>query len=164
MIYLISSYIIIVIIYSIIKKNNPYESFKKGIIKGLKNVINMYSSLLVFLFAITCLINCGLIEYLKEHYHNSDFILILIQMLVKPLSNTSSYGIMMTIYEKTGVNSFTSILSTFIHSSFDTLFYIITIYMTVTKINKYHKASIYGLILLLINYLLIFIFCYLFFY
>ncbi len=164
MIYLISGYIVIVIIYSIIKRNNTYESFKNGALKGLKNVINMYSSLLVFMFAVTCLLNCGFIDYLKLKSNNSYLILIIIQMLIKPLSNTSSYGIMMTIYEKYGPNSFASILSTFIHSTFDTLFYIITIYMSVTQIKKYHKILTYGLILLMVNYVLVFIFCYIFFY
>ena len=65
MIYLIASYIIIVIVYSLLKKNNSYDSFKKGVLIGLKTVINMFSALLVFVFAINCLINCGIIKFLS---------------------------------------------------------------------------------------------------
>lgn len=162
MIYLIASYIIIVIVYSLLKKNNSYDSFKNGVLTGLKTVINMFSSLLVFVFAINCLINCGIIEYLSKKYQESGFILIIIQMFVRPLSNASSFALLTSIYNEYGVDSFYGILSTFIHSTFDTLFYIITIYFSVTKITKYQKALWYGIIILLFNYFLVFVISFIF--
>lgn len=164
MIYLISIYIIVVIIYSVIRKNNTYDSFKNGVNKGLKTIINMFSSLLVFVFAINCLLNSGLIEVLTKKYNNSGLILIVIQMFCRPLSNSSSYAILLNIYDVYGVNSFYGILSTFIHSTFDTLFYIITIYFSVTKIMKYQKALLYGLVVLIFNYILVFLVTFFLFY
>ena len=157
MIYLIASYIVIVIVYSLLKKNNSYDSFKKGVLTGLKTVINMFSALLVFVFAINCLINCGIIKYLSIKYQKSGFVLIIIQMFVRPLSNVSSFALLTSIYNEYGVDSFYGILSTFIHSTFDTLFYIITIYFSVTKITKYQKVLWYGIIILLFNYFLVFV-------
>lgn len=162
MIYLIASYIIIVIVYSLLKKNNSYDSFKNGVLTGLKTVINMFSSLLVFVFAINCLINCGIIEYLSKKYQEMGFILIIIQMFVRPLSNASSFALLTSIYNEYGVDSFYGILSTFIHSTFDTLFYVITIYFSVTKITKYQKALWYGIIILLFNYFLVFVISFIF--
>ena len=157
MIYLIASYIVIVIVYSLLKKNNSYDSFKKGVLTGLKTVINMFSALLVFVFAINCLINCGIIKFLSIKYQKSGFVLIIIQMFVRPLSNASSFALLTCIYNEYGVDSFYGILSTFIHSTFDTLFYIITIYFSVTKITKYQKVLWYGIIILLFNYFLVFV-------
>lgn len=164
MIYLISSYFIIVIIYSILKKNNTYDSFKNGVITGFKTTINMFSSLLVFMFAINCLLNCGVINFLTKRFNNSGIILIIIQMICRPISNSSSYAILISIYDKYGVNSLYGILSTFIHSTFDTLFYVVTIYFSVTKITKYHKALLYGTIVLIFNYILVFLFTFFLFY
>ena len=125
--------------------------------KGIVTVINMFSALLVFVFAINCLINCGIIKFLSIKYQKSGFVLIIIQMFVRPLSNASSFALLTSIYNEYGVDSFYGILSTFIHSTFDTLFYIITIYFSVTKITKYQKVLWYGIIILLFNYFLVFV-------
>lgn len=163
MIYVIGLYILITIIFSIIKKNNVFNSFSKGIQDGIKIVLNMFSILLVFSFCITCIENCGIINYFTIKFNNSAFINILLQMIIRPLSNGSSYALLMNIYDKYGINSFYGYLSTFIHSTCDTLFYIITIYSSYSKIKLSKKTFILGLLTILFAYLLIFITCILFF-
>ena len=162
MIYIIGIYILSTIIFSIIKKNNTFNSFKKGIKDGIEIVLNMFHILLIFSFCITCIENCGIIDYFKNKYNNSDFINILIQLIIRPLSNGSSYVILLNIYENYGINSFYGYLSTFIHSSCDTLFYIVTIYSSYAKIKLSNKHFIYGVLTILFTYLLIFFICYIF--
>lgn len=160
MIYIIGLYILITISYSVIKKNNTYLSFTNGVKEGINIVINMFSVLVVFSICITCIENCGIINYLSIKYNNSGIINIIIQMIVRPLSNGSSYALLMSIYDKYGINSFYGFLSTFIHSTCDTLFYIITIYSSYSKVKLGIKPFIYGIITILFCYSLIFILCY----
>lgn len=163
MIYIIGLYILITISYSVIKKNNTYLSFTNGVKEGINIVINMFSILVVFSICITCIENCGIINYLSIKYNNSGIINIIIQMIVRPLSNGSSYALLMSIYDKYGINSFYGFLSTFIHSTCDTLFYIITIYSSYSKVKLSIKPFIYGIITILFCYSLIFILCYILF-
>lgn len=161
MIYIIGTYFLFTIIYSIIKKNNTYLSFTNGVKDGIKIVTNMFSILLVFSFCITCIENCGIINFLTIKYNNSAFINILLQMIVRPLSNGSSYALLMAIYDKYGINSIYGYLSTFIHSTCDTLFYIVTIYSSYSKVKLGYKPLVLGLITILFSYFLIFISCFL---
>lgn len=163
MIYITGGYILFTFFYSIIKKNNIFNSFSKGIKDGINIVLNMFQILLVFSFCITCIENCGIIQYLMNKFNNSGFILVFIQMSIRPISNGSSYAILLNIYDNYGINSFYSYLSTFIHSSCDTLFYIITIYSSYSKIKLGKKQLLYGLITLIFTYILIFIICFIFF-
>ncbi len=163
MIYIIGFYILLTITYSIIKKNNVYNSFLKGINDGVQIVLNMFSTLLIFTFCITCIENCGIINFLTIKFGNAAFINILIQMIVRPISNGSSYTIMMNVYDTFGINSFYGYLSTFIHSTCDSLFYIITIYSSYSKIKLTKKTFILGLLTVLFSYILIFIICFIFF-
>jgi spore maturation protein B len=160
MIYIIGLYFLLTISYSIIKKYNTYLSFSTGVKDGIKIVVNMFSVLLVFSFCITCIENCGIINYLSIKYNNSGFINIILQMIIRPISNGSSYALLMSIYDKYGVNSFYGYLSTFVHSSCDTLFYIITIYSSYSKIKLNYKPFVLGIIMIIFSYSLIFIFCY----
>lgn len=161
--YIIAIYIILVLISSIINKNNAYLSFIKGTKEGISTVVGMYSVILVFMIAINSLINCGIIDDLKLLFNNSGIILIIIQMIIKPFSSNSSLSIMLDIYNQYGANCFISILSTFIHSSFDTFFYILSLYLGVSNTSNNKKIIIYGLFIMLFSYILIFITVYLFF-
>lgn len=162
MIYLIGFYFIFTFLFSLIKKNNPYNSFFKGIKEGIQIVINMFSILLVFSFCIKCIENCGIINYLTIKSNNSGFVNIIIQMIVRPLSNGSSYALLMNIYNKYGINSFYGYISTFIHSTCDTLFYIISIYSTYSKIKLDSKIFFIGIITIIFSYVQIFIICFFF--
>lgn len=163
MIYVIGFYILFTFIFSIIKKNNPYKSFSKGVKDGIEIVLNMFKILLVFSFCIICIENCGIINFLTIKFNNSAIINIFLQMIIRPLSNGSSYALLMNIYDKYGINSFYGYLSTFIHSTCDTLFYIITIYSSYAKIKLGNKPLILGLLTIAFAYILIFIFCWILF-
>ena len=163
MIYIIGGYILFTLIFSIIKRNNIFTSFSKGIKDGINIVLNMFHILLVFSFCITCIENCGLIDDLINKYNDTGFISIIIQMIVRPLSNGSCYALLLNIYDKYGINCFYGYLSTFIHSSCDTFFYIISVYSSYSKVKLGNKPFIYGLITIIFSYVLIFIICLLFF-
>ena len=163
MIYLIGFYIFFTLLFSVLRKNNTFNSFKNGIKDGISIVLNMFHILLIFSLCITCINNCGIIEQLNNKYNNFGFINIIIQLIIRPLSSGSSYTILLNIYKTYGIDSFYGILSTFIHSTCDTLFYIISIYSSYAKIKLSNKHLLYGVIVVIFSYILIFIICFSFF-
>lgn len=153
-----SSYFIIfiffiVIIYGVLKKVNVYDSFINGIKEGVISVINMFSFILTFMIAINLLNSSGLIDYFVNKFE-IKFIDLLIQMIVRPFSSSSSLSIMMSIYEKYGVDSIYGVLSTFIHSVSDTTFYIITFYYGSIGIKPSLKLILSGLLVNVIGSIL----------
>lgn len=162
MIYLIAFYIFFTILYSVIKKNNTFNSFTKGIKDGIQISLNMFSTLLIFTFAITCINNSGILNYFSIKCNNSAVINLVLQMIIRPLSSSSSYAILMNVYDTYGINSIYGHLSTFIHCTCDTLFYIITIYSSYCIFKENKKILIIGLSMIIFSYILIFIISYLF--
>ena len=154
MIYIIGIYFIITFLYSFIVGNNTYNSFLNGVKDGLKIVVNMFSVLLTFSVVVKCINNCGILEYLSKIFNNSGLVNVLIQCVVRPLSSGSSYAIMIDIFNIYGVNSFYGILSSFIHSSCDTLFYIVTLYYSYSRYKCSTKGLLYGLIVVMFTYIL----------
>lgn len=152
-----SSYLIIIIFLIIIlvglkNKVNCFDSFLVGSKSGLTSTINMFSSLLSFMVAITLLLNCGIIDFLKEKI-NFDFALIVIQILIRPMSSSASLSIMLEIYNQYGVDDFKSLISTMIHYVTDASLYIIPFYCGYINFKKYDKVLILGYIINIFSYL-----------
>ncbi|MDD3999700.1 MAG: hypothetical protein PHX62_02240 [Bacilli bacterium] len=153
--YLILAYIIIVISYGFFKKINCFEAFTEGVKEGSITVVNMFSYFLGFVFLVTLIENCGLIQDLESLIKNTQFSpLIIIQMLMRPFSSGSSYTIMLQIYEVSGVDSYSGVLSTFIHTVSDASVYIIVFYFGAANIKKYKYALWIGLLINLLGFIL----------
>ena len=144
----------IVIIYGVFKKVNVYDSFINGVKEGIVSVINMFSFILTFMIAINLLSSSGIIDYFINKL-NIKFIDLLIQMIVRPFSSSSSLSIMTSIYEKHGVDSIYGVLSTFIHSVSDTTFYIITFYYGSIGIKPNGKLILSGILVNVIGNVLL---------
>ena len=151
MAYLILGYIFIVIIVAIVKKVNGYDAFISGVKEGTTTVVNMFSNLLGFVLVVECIKSCGIIEDLGQLINPNLFI----QGLVRPLSASSSMAIMLDTFETYGVDSSIAILSTFIHTTADTTFYIIVMYFSSCEIKEYRYAFLIGIIVNIIAYLVI---------
>lgn len=149
----------IVIIYGVFKKVNVYDSFINGAKEGIVSVINMFSFILTFMIAINLLNSSGIIDYFINKL-NIKFIDLLIQMIVRPFSSSSSLSIMTSIYEKHGVDSIYGVLSTFIHSVSDTTFYIITFYYGSIGIKPNGKLILSGILVNIIGNVLLIVVIY----
>jgi len=149
----------IVIIYGVFKKVNLYDSFINGVKEGIVSVINMFSFILTFMIAINLLNSSGIIDYFINKL-NIKFIDLLIQMIVRPFSSSSSLSIMTSIYEKHGVDSIYGVLSTFIHSVSDTTFYIITFYYGSIGIKPNGKLILSGILVNVIGNVLLIVVIY----
>ena len=162
-----SSYLIIFIFLSIIiigsiNKINCFDSFMVGCKRGITTSVNMFSTLLVFTISLSFLLNCGLIEFLKEKL-NFDYSLIIIQCLVRPMSSSASLSIMTEIYNNSGVDSFKGLLSSMIHYISDASLYIIPFYCELINFKKYNKILVLGFIINICSYIISFLLIILFY-
>lgn len=157
--YLIIGYILFVILFGIIKKVNAYEVFIEGVVEGSRTVVNMFSVMLTFMLAVKLMESSGLIMWIGEWIHISTIHpKIFIQVITKPMSSSSSMVLLMNIYYETGVNSFSSMLSTLIHVTTDTTLYIVSLYYGHIGIKKIRYTLWIGLLVNLLGFLLSFFF------
>jgi spore maturation protein B len=152
--YIVGGYILVVLITAFVKKIKAYDAFLIGIKDGITTVINMFSTLLSFVLIVESIKACGVIDDIGNLFNAN----IIIQSIIRPLSASSSMAILIDIFNSFGVDSNEAILSTFIHTTIDTTFYIIVLYFSSCGIKNYRYAFIMGLIIIIIAYLLIYIF------
>lgn len=157
-------YLLIITILSIIYKVNIFESFSKGIKSSFSSVVNLFPSIIFFVICVNVLMNSGLIEILKAFCERSKIIPeIFIQLILRPLSNSSSIIMMTKVYEEYGPNSFLGNLSTLIQVASDTTVYIVLIYFSSIGIKKIGKPLFIGILVNLITFIIAFILCYIFY-
>lgn len=157
-------YLLIITILSIIYKVNIFESFSKGIKSSFSSVVNLFPSIIFFVICVNVLMNSGLLEILKAFCERSKIIPeIFIQLILRPLSNSSSIIMMTKVYEEYGPNSFLGNLSTLIQVASDTTVYIVLIYFSSIGIKKIGKPLFIGILVNLITFIIAFILCYIFY-
>lgn len=153
---------LLVLIIGYFKKVDCFNEFIYGSKEGVKTTINMFSSLLTFQVALSFLFSSGLIDYISNLF-DFDYGLLLVQIIVRPLSSSSSLSLMLEIYKNFGVDSFISLLSTGLHYVSDASLYIIPFYTSLYNIKKTDKLILLGFILNIISYIIV-IFITFFFY
>lgn len=157
-------YLLIITILSIIYKVNIFESFSKGIKSSFSSIVNLFPSIIFFVICVNVLMNSGLLEILKAFCERSKIIPeIFIQLILRPLSNSSSIIMMTKVYEEYGPNSFLGNLSTLIQVASDTTVYIVLIYFSSIGIKKIGKPLFIGILVNLITFIIAFILCYIFY-
>ncbi|MFA7435489.1 MAG: hypothetical protein WC006_03880 [Bacilli bacterium] len=153
--YLIIAYIILVLLFGIFNKVNCFESFSIGVKDGTKTVVNMFTYIIGFVFMIKLIEASGILVFLEETIFKNTFSpVMLVQMLIRPFSGSSSYVVMLDIYSTLGPDSFEGLLSTFIHTISDSSIYMIVFYFAAIGIKKYKGVITFGLIINILGYLL----------
>ena len=160
--YLIIIIFMIVIMYGYYKKVNLYESFIVGTKTAINTLLNMFSTLVSFMIALSFLFSSGLLEYIEELL-DFEYSIIIIQSIIRPLSSNSSLSIMLECYTTYGQDSFISLLSTMIHYVSDASIYIISFYLGIYNIKGFEKILKYGLFINIFSYLLSFCIIYVFY-
>jgi|CZCB01.1.fsa_nt_gi spore maturation protein B len=161
--YFIAAFIAFVIIYGLLKKCNCLGSFAGGVKEGATTVVNMYVYILGFVLLIALIENCGIVSDL-ERFRFSGIVspIIFVQMLLRPFSGSSSLAMMVEVYEKYGPDSFTGMLTTFIHTITDSTIYITVFYLSAVGIKKYGKVIWIGLLINILGFILSFLIVYFF--
>ena len=98
-----------------------------------------------FLLGVNIFLHSGIIELLEAFCERSNLIPeIIIQLILRPISNSSSLIMMTKVFEKYGVDSFLGKLSSIIQASTDTTLYIIIVYFSTINIKKIGKTLLLG--------------------
>lgn len=151
--YLIPGFILIVFMFALTKPKDVYSNFLVGINKGLKASLELFPYFLSMIFATTLLEHSNLL-YDIFNLCKIQFYDFFIQGVFKPISGNASYAMMYNIFNKYGVDSKEGIISSILHSSNDTTFYVATIYTSICCINKSKLSIVVGLFLNILTFVL----------
>jgi spore maturation protein B len=143
-------FILFVILYSLYKKNNAYNSFIKGTKEGLSLFKEVFPSVCAMLLAVTLLKNCGLIDDLKNIVNSyipytNLFSDILPMVIFRPISGSASIALLDQICSSGG-DSFSCKVASTIQGSTDTTIYVLSLYFTSVGITKWKHALQVGLL------------------
>ena len=148
-------YILIILLFGVIKKVNCFDTFLDGARFGIKNAFNLFPTIIGIVFAVNVFTGSGIIEILSRIINHPTIVPeIFIQALLRPLSANSSLILMNDIYTIYGPNSVTSEISSLIQGCSDTTIYVITIYFGSVSINKSYYTVYVGLLTDLITFIL----------
>ncbi len=151
--YLIPTFILVVFMFALAKPKEVYNNFLIGINKGLKASLELFPYFLSMVFATTLLDKSNLLFDLFNIF-KINFSEFYIQGIFKPISGNASYAMMYNIFNTYGVDSKEGIISSILHSSSDTTFYLATIYTSICCINKAKLSIVVGLLLNLLTFII----------
>lgn len=140
-IYIIPCFIIFILIYSLIKNINAYDSF----VDGAKQAIDLCISTFPYLVAIFSIVE------LLQASGLSDFISMLASpifklfgipseltefLIIRPFTGSGSIGMLSNLFSLYGADSYISKCACVIMSCSETTFYVVAVYFSTTKIKK----------------------------
>ncbi len=139
-----------VIIYSLIKKNNAYDSFIKGTKEGLGLFKEVFPSVCAMLLAVTLLKSCGLIDDIKailSKYlpYSNVFSDIAPMVIFRPISGSAAVAILDQVCSQGG-DSFSCKVASTLQGSTDTTIYVLSLYFTSVGVTKWKHALPVGLL------------------
>lgn len=150
--YVILIFIGIVLVYSIIKKNNAYESFINGCKDSMKTGITILPYLLVMYVAVNVFKVSGILSDLI-HFDKIPSELF-IQGVFRPVSSHASLSMMVSIINTYGVDSKVGMISSILQGGSDTTIYVMGLYFGYIGIKKTRHAYVVGLLCDFICFLL----------
>ena len=141
MTYIIPIFIIFVLIYSLFKKINAYESFVGGGRQAVDLCINTFPYL-VAIFAVVELLSISGISNLLSSITAPVFNFFGIPaeltefLILRPFTGSGSIGMLSRIFSIYGPDSYISKCASVIMSTSETTFYVVAVYFSTTKIKK----------------------------
>lgn len=144
---LVVIYLLIILIVAIVKKVNIMESFIVGVKGSYQTLKNLFPSLMFFLLGVNVFLNSGVIELFEAFCERSNLISeVIIQFILRPISNSSSLIMMTKVFDKYGVDSLVGKMSSILQASTDTSLYIIVVYFSTIGIKKIGKPLLIAII------------------
>lgn len=149
--YIILSFVLIVLVYSAIKRNNAYESFINGCKDSMKTGITILPYLLVMYVAVSVFKSSGILnDFFQFKSIPSE---LFIQGVFRPVSSHASLSMMVSIIQTYGVDSKIGLISSVLQGGSDTTVYVMGLYFGYIGIKKTRHSYIVGLFCDLICFL-----------
>lgn len=141
--------IIFVIIFSLIKKKNAYDSFIRGTKDGLNLFKEVFPSILAMLLCVNLLKSSGFINDLSYQISKiipglGDYTEIVPMVIFRPISGSASVAVLDSIC-KNNADGFVCKMASTIQGSTDTTIYVLCLYFTSVGVTKWKHALKVGL-------------------
>ncbi len=139
--YIIPIFIVAVLVFSIIKKINAYDSFVSGARQAIDLCINTFPYL-VAIFAIVELLSISGLSQIISSSAAPIFNFFGIPseltefLILRPFTGSGSIGMLSNIFSQYGADSYIAKCACIIMSCSETTFYVIAVYFSTTKIKK----------------------------
>ena len=154
--YILPSLIILLLLYSLLKRNNTYNSF----VVGAKTSFDLI--LTSFPYIATIFIALEIFEVSGLSYVFSDFVSPVFEfvgiprelsqlVILKNLSGCGSLALLETIFATYGVDSYLARAGCVICGCSEAIFYVTAVYFGKTKITKFRYAVVVGVLANLIG-------------
>ena len=148
-------YILIILLFGVIKRVDCFDTFIDGAKEGIKNAFSLFPTIIGIVFAVNVFTGSGIIEILASIIKHPTIVPeIFIQAILRPISANSSLIMMNEIYTLYGVSSKTGEISSLIQGCSDTTIYVITIYFGSISVKKSYYTLYVGLLTDLITFIL----------
>lgn len=154
--YIIPSLIILLILYSVIKKNNTYNSFVVGAKSSFDLVLTSFPYIATIFIAVE-IFNVSGLSYLFADLVAPVFEFIGIPkelsqlVILKNFTGCGSLALLENIFTTYGVDSYLARAGCVIAGSSEAIFYVTAVYFSKTKVTKFRYAVIVGLLANLIG-------------
>lgn len=162
--YVIPILLLLLIIYSTIKKENNYNIFVNGASKSLKLIFDIFANIVAIFIIIELFKASGLSVYLNKII-SPVFTIIGIPkeltelIILKPFSGSGSLALLSDIYSTYGVDSYISRCASVIMASSETVFYVSSVYFSKTKVKNLSYAIPLALFITLLGSFFACLFC-----
>ena len=140
-VYIIPIFIIFVLVFSLIKKINAYESFVNGGKQAVDLCINTFPYL-VAIFAVVELLSISGLSSIFSQITAPIFNIFGIPseltefLILRPFTGSGSMGMLSRLFSTYGADSYISKCACIIMSTSETTFYVVAVYLSTTKIKK----------------------------
>ena len=139
--YIIPIFIISVLLYSLFKRVNAYDSFVTGARQSVDLCINTFPYL-VAIFAVVELLSISGLSDIISKAASPVFNLLGIPseltefLILRPFTGSGSIGMLSNLFSIYGPDSYISRCASIIMSCSETTFYVVAVYFSTTKIKK----------------------------
>ena len=156
-VYILPLFVLLIILYALIKKINIYDTFLEGIKEGIKLSLNIIPAILAMVFAINIFLNSNFLFSIFSIFRGFKIPSEIFAMsFLRPISGTATLAILSEIYQKYGPDSFVGNLASVIQGCTDTTIYDLALDFGSIRVVKTKYALKVGLFADLIGILIAF--------
>lgn len=137
--------IIALLIYARIKKVETYNTFVNGAKGAFELVLGIFPYIVTIMIMVALMRVSGITDLLVKAFAPILNLLgipteVSELVLLRPFTGSGSYGILKSIFETYGADSYVSRCASVIMGTSETLFYVATVYFSQTSVKKLYYA------------------------
>jgi len=153
--FILPIFLFTVIISCFIKKVKIFDEFIIGAKEGIQSAVSLLPSLILLITAVKMLTSSGAVDVFSILFPFPKEIITL--SLLKPISGSGSLALLQNIFENNSPDSFIGNLSSIIFCSYDTVFYVVSVYFSSVSYKKGGKVIVASLLGYIFSIILSFI-------